>query len=194
MLLIQLASCVESEGCDTQLKVMAVQTIKPYNWRTLQTHNIPSGFGKWVSSHEFSKETSPNKISQTIFWEDTSLSSPMENWMKTKKKSKNVEKIITSIFSQFLRIRSIFNKDDLLTITFSSGSMLFMNITSPHKIYTRNIKWPIEQKTENRLLNGVMNKQNKMRQLFAQSNGQVVELLDDRIAIKSTWEYFVEKE
>lgn len=72
--------------------------------------------------------------------------------------------------------------------------MLFMNITSPHKIYTRNIKWPIEQPTANRLLNGVMNKQNKMRQLFAQSNGQVVELSDDRIAIKSTWEYFVEKE
>lgn len=46
MLLVQLASADESAECDTQLKVMAVQTVNPYNWRTLQTHNIPNNFGR----------------------------------------------------------------------------------------------------------------------------------------------------
>lgn len=46
MLLIQLTSSEENPGKENVLKVMAVQTVDPYNWRTLQTHDIPSGFGR----------------------------------------------------------------------------------------------------------------------------------------------------
>lgn len=46
MLLAQLVSAEGVEGCDNQLKVMAVQTVDPYNWRTLHTHNIPNSYGR----------------------------------------------------------------------------------------------------------------------------------------------------
>lgn len=47
MLLVQLVSVPQSDkNCDNQLKLMAVQTVDPYNWRTLQTHDIPNQFGK----------------------------------------------------------------------------------------------------------------------------------------------------
>lgn len=50
MLLVQLMSTAgQSDDCDKLLKVMAVQTVNPYNWRTLHTHNIPNSFGKWVN-------------------------------------------------------------------------------------------------------------------------------------------------
>lgn len=46
MLLIQLISNDEHTDKENVLKVMAVQTVDPYNWRTLQTHDIPNTFGQ----------------------------------------------------------------------------------------------------------------------------------------------------
>lgn len=88
---------------------------------------------------------------------------------------------------------------------------MFLNIASPHTIYVRTI----EQKRPAPLIsqfNGMNNSVKAMingsdgggdgmegsreiisAQLFAQANGQIVELCNDRIAIKSVWEYFLEK-
>lgn len=80
----------------------------------------------------------------------------------------------------------------MLTITFVNGSMMFLNIASPHTIYMRNV----EPKKSITQVNGINCKKNtdiKMNQLFAQSNGQVIEVTNDRVAIKSIWEYFIEK-
>ncbi|XP_055304817.1 uncharacterized protein LOC129569712 [Sitodiplosis mosellana] len=135
MLLIQLAS---AENGDEQLKVMAVQTIHPYNWRTLQTHNIPNCYGK---------------------------------------------------------IRSIFNQDDMLMITFINGAMMYLNISSPHKIYIRNVT--NEQKKSGPQMNGINQAKSgstKAGQLFAQCNGQIIEIVNDRVVTKSVWEYFIDKD
>lgn len=101
----------------------------------------------------------------------------------------------------------------MLTITFANGSMMFMNIASPHTIYMRTIEQtrvPMSQ------LNGMSNMVKSMLngddtdgigsgcglgtsgeitspQLFAQSNGQIIDICNDRVAIKSVWEYFLEK-
>lgn len=101
--------------------------------------------------------------------------------------------------------------------------MMFLNIASPHTIYFRTVdqkKTPISQingitnigkammngaaaaatatdgmdgtgasaSTDNRTTGEVTS-----TQLFAQSNGQIVELCNDRVAIKSVWEDFFEK-
>lgn len=95
---------------------------------------------------------------------------------------------------------------------------MFLNIASPHTIYIREIQ---QNKPSIPQINGISNIVNAMvngdggdddgngmdgqantadvngeitsTQLFAQSNGQIVELYNDRVAIKSVWEYFLEK-
>lgn len=116
----------------------------------------------------------------------------------------------------------------MLTITFSDGSMMFLNIASPHTIYIRTIE---QKKSTISPINGISNNVRAMingaaatdggagssgdgmdggkaststnadangakitpTQLFAQSNGQIVELCGDRATIKSVWEYFLER-
>ncbi|XP_031637172.1 uncharacterized protein LOC116349739 [Contarinia nasturtii] len=134
MLLLQLVSDEGNDESNKQLRVMAVQTVDPYHWRTLQTHDIPNSYGK---------------------------------------------------------VCSIFNKDDMLTITFSSGTMLYLNLTLPHQIYIRNVSWSVPQ------TNGLsVSKCGAIGTptLFTQSNGQTIEIFNDRIAMKSVWEYFIKKD
>lgn len=104
------------------------------------------------------------------------------------------------------RIRSIFNNDDLLCITFTSGTMILLNISTPHVIYTRNISW-IENKSSahttkafNHIntLSRSMQNQNDIKcrdniKYFAQQNGQMIEIATDYIQSKSFWEYFIHK-
>lgn len=84
------------------------------------------------------------------------------------------------------------NKDEMLTITFTNGPMMHLNIASPQTIYMRNI----EQKKPVSQLNGIGAPKNGERitsnQQFAQSNGQIIEITSDRITSKSIWEYFLE--
>lgn len=84
----------------------------------------------------------------------------------------------------------------MLLITFSSGTMLFLNISSPHKIYMRNKQWPNDQKPATQL-NGVSQSKpyntNQTDQMFAQCNGQIIELSHDRVTTKSIWEYFIDQ-
>lgn len=98
---------------------------------------------------------------------------------------------------QFLcRIRSIFNQNDLLTITFSSGTLMFLNISSPHKIYVRSVLWPNGKKVAIQV-NGLSNAKtgaNEMPQLFTQCNGHIFDVASERIGIKSVWEYFIDKD
>lgn len=55
--------------------------------------------------------------------------------------------------------------------------------------------WPTEQKKANVQLNGMAKSEPfQIGQLFAQSNGQLIEVSSERVAIKSVWEYFIEKE
>lgn len=83
----------------------------------------------------------------------------------------------------------------MLTITFTSGSMLFLNISLPHKIYTRTVSWPAEPKKAIAHINGIQrNGQSNSTQLFAQSNGQLIEVSGDLVTTKSVWEYFIDKE
>lgn len=97
----------------------------------------------------------------------------------------------------------------MLTITYASGSMMFLNIASPHTIYIRSIdqkRLPPLNGLNNiakTMLNGAAsgtsgmdgtaNGESASAQLFAQSNGQIVEMCNERLAIKSVWEYFLEK-
>lgn len=86
----------------------------------------------------------------------------------------------------------------MLTITFTSGTMLYLNISLPHKIYIRSVSWPNEQKKSESQVNGVNMIKNgpvsRIGQLFAQSNGQIIEIANDRVATKSVWEYFIDKD
>lgn len=84
----------------------------------------------------------------------------------------------------------------MLTITFASGTMMFLNILSPHKIYIRNVSGPSEQTKTVSQVNGInqaKNGQVRTGQLFAQCNGQIIEL-DERVTTQSVWEYFVNKD
>lgn len=101
----------------------------------------------------------------------------------------------------------------MLTITYANGSMMFLNIASPHTIYTRTIdqKRPPPMSSPingissivKSMINGSSsstdgmdtpsNGESTLAQLFAQANGQIVELCNERVAIKSVWEYFLEK-
>lgn len=55
--------------------------------------------------------------------------------------------------------------------------------------------WPTEQKKANVQLNGMAKCEPlQIGQLFAQSDGQLIEVSSERVAIKSVWEYFIEKE
>lgn len=81
----------------------------------------------------------------------------------------------------------------MLTISFINGAMMFLNIISPHTIYIRNV----EPEKSTPQMNGIQSKvcgETAMSQLFAQSNGRVIEMTNDRVATKSIWEYFIEKE
>lgn len=75
---------------------------------------------------------------------------------------------------------------------------MFMNILSPHKIYIRNVSWPNEQKKSSApQMNGVSQAKSgstKTGQLFAQSNGQIIEIANELVATKSVWEYFIDKD
>lgn len=97
----------------------------------------------------------------------------------------------------------------MLTITYANGSMMFLNIASPHTIYIRTIdqKRPPISSQINGISNivktminggsgtddGIANGGIASAQLFAQLNGQIVEMCNERVAIKSVWEYFLEK-
>lgn len=106
-------------------------------------------------------------------------------------------------FSFIYRIQSIFDNDNMLIISFTSGSFLLLNILSPHTIYVRNIIWQENQLLRN-ALNGVTAssstkkdihdiKQLNLNQLFPQPNGQMIDICDNYVMTKSIWEYFVEK-
>lgn len=95
--------------------------------------------------------------------------------------------------------------------------MMFLNIASPHTIYIRTIEQrrpPISQFNGiNNIVKAMINgggggggmdgtanadannqtTSAQLSQLFAQSNGQIAELCNERVAIKSVWEYFLEK-
>lgn len=109
----------------------------------------------------------------------------------------------------------------MLTISFTSGTYILLNILSPHQLYVRNVNWLTEKSTSSTdaaqpiLHNGnststtttaattvAMNGNFKMHnttkelnliRLFAQPSGQIIELCDNNVMTKSIWEYFVEK-
>lgn len=81
----------------------------------------------------------------------------------------------------------------MLTITFTNGTMMFLNIVSPHTIYTRNVE-PKKPTPQTNGINAKKSGEIPTSQLFAQSNGQVIEVTNDRVATKTIWEYFIEKE
>lgn len=98
--------------------------------------------------------------------------------------------------SLHFRIRSLFNNDGMLTITFANGTMIFLNISSPHKLYIRNKSWPVEQTKPLPQLNGAVNTATKLSnetkdQLFTQCNGQIIDITNHLITTKSVWEYFI---
>lgn len=82
---------------------------------------------------------------------------------------------------------------------------MFLNIASPHTIYIRTLDQkrlpPVNgmNNVAKPMMNGASSSSIDANggiasaQLFAQSNGQIVELCNDRLAIKSVWEYFLEK-
>lgn len=79
--------------------------------------------------------------------------------------------------------------------------MLFLNISSPHKIYARNVSWTTATAAATatvQMNNGlsVPNSEanNQIGQLFTQCNGQIIEMSSERIGIKSVWEYFINKD
>lgn len=92
----------------------------------------------------------------------------------------------------------MFHNDDMLTITFTSGTILFLNILSPHKLYIRNKRWAIEQMKPPLQLNGVnitkTSEELKGSQLFTQANGQIIDITNHLITTKSVWEYFIDKD
>lgn len=54
----------------------------------------------------------------------------------------------------------------------------------------------VEPKKPMPQINGINCKENadtQLNQLFAQSNGQVIDVTNNRVAIKSIWEYFIEQ-
>lgn len=84
----------------------------------------------------------------------------------------------------------------MLTVTFISGALMFLNISSPHKVYIRYVS--NEQNKSGPQVNGVSVAKNagspKAGQLFAQSNGQIIEIINDRVVTKSVWEYFIDRD
>lgn len=89
----------------------------------------------------------------------------------------------------------------MLSVLFSNGSILLLNIASPHTIYVRD-QSPANSATSN-LTNGkvINNGQTKIDdnkkqliapRLFGQCNGQIIEISSDRVMTKSVFEYFIE--
>lgn len=97
----------------------------------------------------------------------------------------------------------------MLTISFTSGTFILLNILSPHTIYVRHVNGDDDDLNQSTLLrnalNGIPASNNGKKlipnvaksinpiQLFPQPNGQVVEIRDNNVMTKSIWEYFVEK-
>lgn len=97
----------------------------------------------------------------------------------------------------------------MLTISFTSGTFLLLNILSPHTIYVRHVNWENDDSNQSSLLrnalNGIPASNNGKKlipnvpksinpiQLFPQPNGQMVEICDNNVMTKSIWEYFMEK-
>lgn len=97
----------------------------------------------------------------------------------------------------------------MLTISFTSGTFILLNILSPHTIYVRHLNWENDDSNQSTLLRNALNgipasnngkkfTSNAVRsinsiQLFPQPNGQMVEIRDNKVITKSIWEYLVEK-
>lgn len=97
----------------------------------------------------------------------------------------------------------------MLTISFTSGTFILLNILAPHTIYVRHVNWENDESNQSTLLrnalNGIPASNNGKKinlnasksinpiQLFPQPNGQMVEIRDNNVMIKSIWEYFVNK-
>lgn len=102
------------------------------------------------------------------------------------------------------RISAVFSTGDMLTILFTSGCIILLNISSPQTIYVRNQTSTTKAAKPPALFNGLGNQSNgqikpnnekvSTPRLFAQSNGQIIEISGDRVLTKSVMEYFIERQ
>lgn len=102
------------------------------------------------------------------------------------------------------RIQSTHIGSDALTITFTNGNALLLNLYTPQVIYLRDETDALSNKDcpselaaatnrDDELSDGSMQSTSSGNRVFVQANGQIVHVSSDHITTKSGWEYFIQK-